>query len=92
MVLVCPECGLPLITFLHSDLVVTPADIQLRKVMRAPETVYEIGNKGEWVDILDCLCIKCPVVLNQSEGSILLLDKEYWCRHRGFGMSNASRG
>src|SRR5712664_761404 len=79
---VCAESGLPLVTFLDADIVVSPANIQLGEVACTPETIYEVGNERKRVDILNHLGVQCPVVLNQTEGPVLLLDKEDWCRHR----------
>ena len=36
---VCAECGIPLITFLDADIVVSPPDIQLGEVTRTSESV-----------------------------------------------------
>jgi hypothetical protein len=70
------------LTFLDTDIVVSPADIQLGEVVCTPETIYEVGDEQKWVDILNCLGVQCPIVLNQTEGPVLLLDEEDWCRHR----------
>src|SRR5712664_3941476 len=76
------ESGLPLVTFLDADIVVSPADIQLGEVACTPETIYKVGNKRKRVDILNRLGVQCSVVLNQPEGPILLLDEEDRCCHR----------
>jgi hypothetical protein len=76
------ECSLPLVTFLDADIVVSPVDIQLGEVARTPKMIYKVGNERKGVDILNCLGVQCPVVLNKPEGPVLLLDEEDWCRHR----------
>jgi hypothetical protein len=79
------ECSLPFITFLDVNIVVSPADIKLGEVTCTPEAIDEIGNEWKWIDILDCLCIQCPIVLEQLERPILLRNKEYQCCHGGLG-------
>src|SRR6266436_5953080 len=88
---VCAECGLPLITFLNADIVVSPSDIKLGEVTRTPESVNEVGDERQRIRILYCLCIQCPVVLDQSETSILLLDEEYRSCHWGLGGTDPTR-
>jgi hypothetical protein len=79
------ECSLPFITFLDTDIVVPPVDIKLGEVACASETIDKVGNERKRIDILDSLCIECAIVLDKSERSILLLNKEHWCCHGGFG-------
>jgi hypothetical protein len=79
------ECGLPLITFLDSDIVVTPMDIELGEVACASKTIDKVRNEWKRIDILDSLCIECAIVLDKLESSILLFNKEYRCCHGRFG-------
>src|SRR6266436_480001 len=88
---VCAESGLPLITFLDADVVVSPSDIKLGEVARTPESVNEVRDEQKRICILYHLCIQCPVVLDQSETSILLLDEEYRSCHWGLGGTNPTR-
>jgi hypothetical protein len=75
--LVGAECSFPLVTFFDLDIVVPPVDIQFCKVTYALEMTGKVKNQWKWINIFNCLCIECLVVLNRSEGSILLLNKEY---------------
>jgi uncharacterized protein (DUF39 family) len=79
------ESSLPFITFFDADIVVPIADIKLGKVVCTSEMIDKVKNEQKQIDILDCLCIECLIVLNKSERSILLLNEEYWCCHEGFG-------
>src|SRR5882724_8958985 len=88
---VCAESGLPFITFLDADIVVSPSDIKLGEVARTPESVNEVGDERKWICILYRLCVQRPVVLDQSETSILLLDEEYRSCHWGFGGTDPAR-
>ena len=73
------------ITFLDTDIVVLPVDIKLDEVACTSEMVNKVRNEWKWIDILDSLWIECPIVLDKSERSILLLNEEYWCCNGGFG-------
>ncbi|KAG5333671.1 hypothetical protein C0989_005038 [Termitomyces sp. Mn162] len=68
--------GLLLVSFLDVHIVVTLLDIQFSEVLCTPEVVDELGNEGEGVMVLHCYGIENPVVLDQSEQAILLLDEE----------------
>src|SRR6267154_628539 len=68
-----------------TDIGVPPSDIKLGEVSCASETIDKVGNERKRIDILDSLCIECPIVLDKSERSVLLLNEEYWCCHGGFG-------
>src|SRR6266436_3904386 len=69
------ECSLPFITFLDTDIVVPPLDIQLGEVSCASETIDKVRNERKRIDILDSLCIECPIVLDKSERSSFFLMK-----------------
>ena len=81
---------LPFITFLHSDIVVTPPNIKFGEVLGFTELVYQFRNERQGICILNGHVIELPIVLNQSQGAIFLLDKEDWGCHWGFGRSDPS--
>ena len=56
----------------------TPSDIEFSEVPSPLQFVDEFGDEGQWVFILHGDCIQGSVVLHESEGTIFLLDKEYW--------------
>jgi hypothetical protein len=85
------EHGLPFITFLDADIVVSPPDIKLGEVMCTPESVDEVRDEWKWMCILYCLCIQHLVVPDQSETPILLLDEEYQSYHWGLGGMDLAR-
>ncbi|KDQ25396.1 hypothetical protein PLEOSDRAFT_1045877, partial [Pleurotus ostreatus PC15] len=74
-----PKHGLPLVTLLDLDVVETPLDVELGEVASVPEFIHQVRDERERVPILDRHAVELPVVLDQAERSILLLDKE----HRG---------
>jgi hypothetical protein len=75
------KCCLPLIAFLHLDIVVTPLYIELHKVFRTVKLVDEFRNEGQGVPIFDHEGIQCSVVLHKAKSAILLLDEEDWRCH-----------
>jgi hypothetical protein len=60
-------------------------DIEFGEVTCASELVNEVRDEREQVRILHRLCVKCLIVLDQSETPILLLDEEHWSCHWGLG-------
>ena len=71
------EGSLPLVTLLDSDIIVPPANIQLGEILRPSELVYELRDERDWISVLDSHRIQGSIVLDQSEGAILLLDEEH---------------
>ena len=70
------ESGLPLISLLNPNIVVSPSDIQFRKVAGMFQCVDEIGDSWKGVSILDGVRIDISIVLAWMEHSILLQNKE----------------
>ncbi|KAG5349176.1 hypothetical protein C0989_005448 [Termitomyces sp. Mn162] len=70
------EGSLLLIFLLNVHVVVTPLDIQLSEVLHTLEVVDELRDEGERVTVLHHHDIEYSVVLDQSEGAILLFDEE----------------
>jgi len=60
-----PKCSLPLITFLHSHILVPPSHIQFCEVLGTTKLVDKVQNEGKWVAILDCHCIEGTIVLDE---------------------------
>src|ERR1700733_6325158 len=67
---VCVECGLPLITFLDVDIVVSPPDIQLGDVMCTLESVNEVGDEQKRICILYHLCIQTKATFFNFNSSL----------------------
>ena len=76
------ECGLPLVALSDSDIVETPSDIQLSKVLLTLEFCDQLGDEWNRMMVFDCDGVQGSVVLDESERAILLLDKEDWGCHR----------
>ncbi|KAG5337050.1 hypothetical protein C0989_011015 [Termitomyces sp. Mn162] len=89
--LVGPEGSLPLISFLSAHIVVTPPDIQFSEVLHTPEVVDEVRDEGERVMVLYHHDVEYLVVLDQSECTILLLDKEDWRSYWRLGWTDTTR-
>ena len=70
------EGSFPLVTFLDSDIVISPSYIKLGEDLGVFKFVDEVGNQGEGVCISDSVTIEISVVLARSETSILFLDEE----------------
>jgi len=62
----CLKCSLPLITFLHSHILVPPLHIQFCEVLGAAKLVDKVRNEREWVAILDRHCIEGAIVLDEA--------------------------
>ena len=75
------ECGFPLVTVAHSNIIVPPPDIQLRKERRpaavhSRESIHEFPDEREWGGIANGEGVQSAVVLNQSEIAVFLFNKE----------------
>ena len=57
------ECGLPLISFLDSDIIIPPSNIHLRKVFGSFQLIDEGRDEGKGVGILDRMFIEVSIVL-----------------------------
>ena len=85
------EGSFPLVTFLDSDVVISPLYIKLGEDLGIFEFVNEIGDQGERVGILHSVFVKVAVILAGSEASILFLDKEERRSLGGFGQTDFPR-
>jgi hypothetical protein len=92
---ICLECGLPLVTIADPNIVITPADIQLRKerrpaAMHSRELIHELPDEQKQGSISDGECVQPVVVLDGSKVTILLLHKKEREHVRGLGLTNIS--
>jgi hypothetical protein len=62
-----PKCALPLIAFLHPNIVVAPSDIQLCEVMSTAKLINEFRDQWERVVILHHHCIEHLIILYEVE-------------------------
>ncbi|KAI0289615.1 hypothetical protein B0F90DRAFT_1657115 [Multifurca ochricompacta] len=65
-----------LISFLNSDVIVSPSDIHFGEHRLVPHGVNKFRDEGKWIGILYGVGIYSSVVLNGSKFSIFLLDEE----------------
>jgi len=75
------KCSLPLITFLHSHILIPPLHIQLCEVLGTTKLVDKVQNERKQVAILDHHCIEGMIVLDEVLATILLLNEEDWQGH-----------
>ena len=84
------EGGFPLVTFLDSDIVISPSHIKLGEDLGVFKFVDEIGDQGEGICVSNSMAIEISVILARSEVSILFFDEEGRSLG-GFGRMNFSR-
>ncbi|KIN95622.1 hypothetical protein M404DRAFT_165405 [Pisolithus tinctorius Marx 270] len=80
---ICPfmsdEGSLPFVSFLYTNIVVSPSEIHLGEELTALELlINKLRNERERVRILDCMFIKIPVVLYHMLLPIFLWNEEHW--------------
>src|SRR3981189_1161019 len=80
----------PFIAFFYPHVVIPPADVELGEVLRAFESVNEVGNEGKGIVILSGDQVERAIVLYKAKLSVLLLDEEDRSAYWRFRMSNAS--
>jgi hypothetical protein len=78
---ICTKCCLPLITFFHPNIVVTPSYIELCKVFHTAKLVDEFRDEWEGEPVFDREGVQRSVVLYKAESAMLLLDEEYQRSH-----------
>ena len=85
------EGGFPLVTFLDSDIVISPSHIKLGEDFGIFKFVDEIRNQGEGICISNSMAIEISVILARLEASILFFDEEERRSLGGFGRTNFPR-
>ena len=60
---VCCKRSFPLVSVFDMHVVVPPTDVELGEDLRSLEFVDEVGDKGEWVGIVDGVFIEISVIL-----------------------------
>ena len=70
------ESRLPLVTLFDSDPIVGVLHVNLREVITSTHTVQDLANQRQRMSILNRDLVQTPVVDTQSEGPILLGDKQ----------------
>ena len=68
--------GFPAILFKNLEVVITIMEVQFGEKLGTLEMVYEVGDEGERVGVVDCLCIDIAIVLDHAFGPILFGDEE----------------
>ena len=70
------EGCLPLVTVLDPYVVVPPSDVEFSKDLSISQVIYEVGDEGKGVGVVDGVFVDIAVVLAGAESSILLFHKE----------------
>ena len=81
----------PLVAFADANVVVAPADVELREVFRAFETMDEVVDEGEGVAVLSRDEVERAIVLYESQLTVLIFDEEDRCADRRFRLADATR-
>ena len=84
------EDSLPLVSRLDADIVEAPVNVKLGEVLGSAELRDKLEDQGERIFILNHHGIKGSITLDQSKGTVFLLDEEHQSGHRGFRGSNTS--
>jgi len=79
--MVSTESSLPLIARLNIYVIKPSLDIKLDEVFGSTKLWDKLRDQQERVFVLNSYKVKCLVVLDQTEGAVLFLDKEYWSYH-----------
>ena len=85
------EGGFPLVTFLNSDIVISPSYIKLGEDLGVFKFVDEVGDQGEGVCISDSMAVEVSVILAGLEAFILFLNEEERGSLGGFGQMDFPR-
>ena len=72
----CDEGSFPLIAILDVNIVVSPLNVKLGKMMSVFQLVYKIGDEGKGVCVISSMFAEVSIVLTRVEFAILLFDKE----------------
>jgi hypothetical protein len=67
---------LPLVTLLHSNILVPPSHVELGEEFCTAKLIYQFRDKGKRISILDRDGVECTIVLYKTKRSVLLFDEE----------------
>ena len=71
------KSGLPFVSFLDSDVVVSPPEIDLCEVLRSLELIDELRDERERVVVPNRVFVQIPIILYHPLPTVLLQHKEY---------------
>lgn len=60
------EGGFPFITLANTDIVISPMDIEFRKIAGTLKFVNKFRNKGQWCSVLDSDDIESTIILDRA--------------------------
>jgi hypothetical protein len=67
---------LPLVTLLHSNILVPPSYIKLHEEFCAVKLIHQFGDERKRILILDRDGVEHAIVLYETKGSVFLFDEE----------------
>ena len=70
------ESGLPLVTFLDADVVVTPPHVKFGEEARVLSFGNQFLDQRQRILVFDCSFVKLSIILDWSERAVMLLDEE----------------
>ena len=77
------ESSFPFVSLADSDIVIAPAQVDLRENLSAPGLVEQLVDEGEGVSISLGDLVQVAVVVTEPEFPVLLLNKEDQVGPRG---------
>src|SRR5437667_5152493 len=83
-----PECRLPFVSLPEPDAIVSVLQVQLAEDPGSVETVQQFTDQGQWVAVLDSDVVQASVVDTESEGPILLGNKQDGSAGRACGFAD----
>src|SRR5713101_1853083 len=84
------EGSFPFITFLDSNIILSPSYIELGEDLHILQFINDIRNKRKWVLVFDGDSAELSVVLHQTQFIILFLNKQEGRGEGGLGRVNVS--
>jgi len=70
------EGGFVFIAFLDADVVISPANVELREKAFLCQVVDKFRNKWQWIFVRNCPFVQVPIVLYWMEFAIFLSNQE----------------
>ena len=87
----CLEGSFPLVSWFHTDIVETLANVQFGEVLSPTKLGDQLRDQQEQIIVFNRDRIEGMVVLDEPKVSILLFDEEDWGHHQGLGWSDMAR-
>jgi len=83
------EGGLPFVSFLDANVVISPANVEFGEPFLARDTMDKLGDQWEGIAVRHSPFVQVSIVLDWPKFPILLFDEEESAGIGGFGMTNS---